>query len=138
MCPCIGQTNDVFHAPGLQSELSQDNNNDDNDDNDDDDDDDNGGDYIVNDTEPDDDPGAGSGDEDTMVQTALHSEDVLVTPPQRQPSTTEYLPGMLHTNSPLGLLPKFPSWSLLQLGEYSSYNPSTGNCRILIYSATSL
>ncbi|KAI8421177.1 hypothetical protein MSG28_008248 [Choristoneura fumiferana] len=31
----------------------------------------------------------------------------------RQPSTTEYLPGMLHTLSPAGLLPAFASWSLV-------------------------
>ena len=44
----------------------------------------------------------------------------------RQHSTTEYLPGMLHTNSPPGLLPKFPSWSLMSLGKYSSYSPTQG------------
>jgi len=41
---------------------------------------------------------------------------------QRQHSTTEYLPGMVHSNSPSGLLPKFPSWSLVLLSEYSAYN----------------
>ncbi|WAR14293.1 SMG8-like protein [Mya arenaria] len=35
-----------------------------------------------------------------------------VSSPVRQHSTTEYLPGMIHTDSPSGLLPKFPSWSL--------------------------
>ena len=45
---------------------------------------------------------------------------------QRQHSTTEYLPGMVHSNSPAGLLPKFPSWSLVKLCEYSSYSPSQG------------
>uniref|UniRef100_T1JDF4 Nonsense-mediated mRNA decay factor SMG8 n=1 Tax=Strigamia maritima TaxID=126957 RepID=T1JDF4_STRMM len=40
----------------------------------------------------------------------------------RQPSTTEYLPGMLHTESPPGLLPKFPSWSLVCLGPSSLYS----------------
>lgn len=43
-----------------------------------------------------------------------------------QHSTTEYLPGMLHTDSLPGLLPKFPSWSLVLLGKYSSYNPMQG------------
>lgn len=43
-----------------------------------------------------------------------------------QHSTTEYLPGMLHTDSLPGLLPKFPSWSLVLLGKYSSYNPTQG------------
>ena len=45
---------------------------------------------------------------------------------QRQHSTTEYLPGMVHSNSPSGLLPKFPSWSLVLLGEYSTYNYAQG------------
>lgn len=29
---------------------------------------------------------------------------------------SEYLPGMIHSKSPIGLLPKFSSWSLLRLG----------------------
>ena len=44
----------------------------------------------------------------------------------RQPSTTEYLPGMLHTASPAALLPAFPSWSLLCLGASSLYSHSAG------------
>ncbi|XP_013167948.1 PREDICTED: protein SMG8 [Papilio xuthus] len=44
----------------------------------------------------------------------------------RQPSTTEYLPGMLHTASPPHLLPAFPSWSLLCLGPSSLYSHSLG------------
>ncbi|XP_026330277.1 protein SMG8 [Hyposmocoma kahamanoa] len=44
----------------------------------------------------------------------------------RQPSTTEYLPGMLHTASPPGLLPAFPSWSLVCLGPSSLYSHSLG------------
>ncbi|CAH2040196.1 unnamed protein product, partial [Iphiclides podalirius] len=44
----------------------------------------------------------------------------------RQPSTTEYLPGMLHTGSPANLLPAFPSWSLLCLGPSSLYSHSLG------------
>ncbi|CAH0399037.1 unnamed protein product [Chilo suppressalis] len=44
----------------------------------------------------------------------------------RQPSTTEYLPGMLHTTSPAGLLPAFPSWSLVCLGASSLYSHSAG------------
>uniref|UniRef100_A0A182PQ38 Nonsense-mediated mRNA decay factor SMG8 n=1 Tax=Anopheles epiroticus TaxID=199890 RepID=A0A182PQ38_9DIPT len=46
--------------------------------------------------------------------------------PARLPSTTEYLPGMLHTNSPAGLLPRFPSWSLVCLGSSSIYTHNTG------------
>ncbi|XP_068622420.1 nonsense-mediated mRNA decay factor SMG8 isoform X2 [Battus philenor] len=44
----------------------------------------------------------------------------------RQPSTTEYLPGMLHTASPANLLPAFPSWSLVCLGPSSLYSHSLG------------
>ncbi|CAH0723967.1 unnamed protein product, partial [Brenthis ino] len=44
----------------------------------------------------------------------------------RQPSTTEYLPGMLHTASPANLLPAFPSWSLVCLGASSLYSHSAG------------
>ncbi|KAL0881402.1 hypothetical protein ABMA27_001270 [Loxostege sticticalis] len=44
----------------------------------------------------------------------------------RQPSTTEYLPGMLHTGSPAGLLPAFPSFSLVCLGPSSLYSHSAG------------
>ena len=125
----VGQTADMFHEPAMQSELSQDN---------DDsaaaaaaagnvgDDDVDADRHIADeDDEPEfDEGGVASGDEDHVVETA---DEMLVVTAQRQHSTTEYLPGMLHSNSPPGLLPKFPSWSLLQLGEYSSYNPSTGN-----------
>uniref|UniRef100_A0A8C2QZ64 Nonsense-mediated mRNA decay factor SMG8 n=1 Tax=Capra hircus TaxID=9925 RepID=A0A8C2QZ64_CAPHI len=41
-------------------------------------------------------------------------------------STVEYLPGMLHSNCPKGLLPKFSSWSLVKLGPAKSYNFHTG------------
>ncbi|CAK1543830.1 unnamed protein product [Leptosia nina] len=44
----------------------------------------------------------------------------------RQPSTTEYLPGMLHTHSPAGLLPAFSSWSLVCLGPSSLYSHNMG------------
>ncbi|XP_065357000.1 nonsense-mediated mRNA decay factor SMG8 [Calliphora vicina] len=44
----------------------------------------------------------------------------------RQPSTTEYLPGMMHTESPIGLLPQFPSWSLCCVGSSSVYSHSNG------------
>ncbi|XP_057317890.1 nonsense-mediated mRNA decay factor SMG8 isoform X1 [Microplitis mediator] len=44
----------------------------------------------------------------------------------RQPSTTEYLPGMLHTESPAGLLPQFSSWSLVCLGPSSLYSHNLG------------
>eukprot|EP00064_Thunnus_orientalis_P011737 superscaffoldBa00001726_g11768 len=44
----------------------------------------------------------------------------------RQPSTVEYLPGMVHSGCPKGLLPKFSSWSLVKLGPAKSYNCHTG------------
>lgn len=44
----------------------------------------------------------------------------------RQPSTVEYLPGMMHSGCPTGLLPKFSSWSLVKLGPAKSYNCHTG------------
>uniref|UniRef100_A0A182QZV2 Nonsense-mediated mRNA decay factor SMG8 n=1 Tax=Anopheles farauti TaxID=69004 RepID=A0A182QZV2_9DIPT len=46
--------------------------------------------------------------------------------PARLPSTTEYLPGMLHAASPAGLLPRFPSWSLVCFGSSSIYTHNTG------------
>ena len=46
--------------------------------------------------------------------------------PLRQHSTTEYLPGMIHTDSPTGLLPKFPSWALVCLGKSTLYNHTQG------------
>lgn len=44
----------------------------------------------------------------------------------RQPSTTEYLSGMIHNMSPAGLLPQFPSWSLVCVGHSSIYSHSSG------------
>ncbi|GBP65638.1 Protein SMG8 [Eumeta japonica] len=44
----------------------------------------------------------------------------------RQPSTTEYLPGMLHSASPPGLLPAFSSWALVCLGASSLYSHNLG------------
>lgn len=43
-----------------------------------------------------------------------------------KPSTTEYLPGMVHSESPQGLLPQFSSWSLLCVGPSSLYSHNTG------------
>lgn len=44
----------------------------------------------------------------------------------RQPSTTEYLSGMIHTLTPAGLLPQFPSWSLICVGHSSVYSHNSG------------
>jgi protein SMG8 len=45
---------------------------------------------------------------------------------QRQVSTTEYLPTMLQFSSPQGLLPQFPSWSLVCIGPSSIYSHNSG------------
>lgn len=45
----------------------------------------------------------------------------------RQPSTTEYLSGMVHLLSPAGLLPTFPSWSLVCVGHSSVYSHNSGS-----------
>lgn len=44
----------------------------------------------------------------------------------KQPSTTEYLPTMLNSESPPGLLPRFSSWSLICLGSSSIYSHNIG------------
>lgn len=44
----------------------------------------------------------------------------------RQPSTTEYLSGMIHTMTPSGLLPQYPHWSLVCVGHSSVYSHSSG------------
>lgn len=44
----------------------------------------------------------------------------------RQPSTTEYLSGMIHSLSPPGVLPQFPSWSLVCVGHSSVYAHNSG------------
>lgn len=45
---------------------------------------------------------------------------------QVEASSTVYLPGMLLDSSPPGLLPQFPSWSLLNIGPSSLYSHNTG------------
>ncbi|KAK7494187.1 hypothetical protein BaRGS_00014660 [Batillaria attramentaria] len=52
--------------------------------------------------------------------------DLQVHQPFRQHSTTEYLPGMLHSNCPPGLLPKFPSWALCCLDSATVYSHQLG------------
>jgi protein SMG8 len=61
------------------------------------------------------------GNDEDMVQGA-QAEDLLA----RQVSTTEYLAGMVHTKTPEGLLPLFPSWSLMCIGASSIYSHNTG------------
>ncbi|XP_029644947.1 protein SMG8 [Octopus sinensis] len=61
-----------------------------------------------------------------------HPQEIRLTQPEvervfdRQHSTTEYLPDMINSDSPSGLLPKFSSWSLCALGKTSSYVHSQG------------
>ncbi|OXU28536.1 hypothetical protein TSAR_008981 [Trichomalopsis sarcophagae] len=68
------------------------------------------------------------GDENKVViaVTDVDSENSKEKSLIRQPSTTEYLPGMLHTESPAGLLPQFSSWSLVCLGSSSIYSHNLG------------
>ncbi|XP_072929366.1 nonsense-mediated mRNA decay factor SMG8 [Epargyreus clarus] len=73
-------------------------------------------------------------DDDDVVSSAHSALDVVPVAEEpasekvisRQPSTTEYLPGMLHLGSPAALLPAFPSWALLCLGPSSLYSHSAG------------
>lgn len=44
----------------------------------------------------------------------------------RQASTTEYLSGMVHTLSPIGVLPQFASWALTCIGHSSVYAHNSG------------
>jgi hypothetical protein len=48
-------------------------------------------------------------------------------------STEVYLTGMTHSESPVGLLPLFSSWSLISIGKFTDYSACTGTC-ISIYS----
>ena len=57
------------------------------------------------------------------------SETQVAVSTQRQHSTTEYLPGMLHSSCPPGLLPKFPSWALCCLDSSAFYNHQHGTSR---------
>ncbi|XP_044752474.1 protein SMG8 [Coccinella septempunctata] len=54
------------------------------------------------------------------------SPDIQSCDSETQPSTTEYLPGMLTLTSPSGLLPAFSSWSLVSIGLSSLYSHNIG------------
>lgn len=67
--------------------------------------------------------GEGEGEGDAAEAPVQQKRPSLV---DRQPSTVEYLPGMMHSGCPKGLLPKFSSWSLVKLGPAKSYSCHTG------------
>jgi len=55
-------------------------------------------------------------DSDTGILLVPEVTAALSRPVTPVPATMEYLPGMIHSKSPPGLLPLFPSWSLVRLG----------------------
>ncbi|XP_057374680.1 nonsense-mediated mRNA decay factor SMG8-like [Daphnia carinata] len=63
-------------------------------------------------------------DEDNIMEIAGTHELPAVS--TRDFSTTEYLPCMLHVNSPTGILPRYSSWSLVCLGSSSLYSHNAG------------
>lgn len=63
-------------------------------------------------------------DEDNLLEIAGTHELPAVS--TRDFSTTEYLPCMLHVNSPSGILPRYSSWSLVCLGSSSLYSHNAG------------
>ncbi|XP_025084396.1 protein smg8-like isoform X2 [Pomacea canaliculata] len=72
-------------------------------------------------------------DGDQMHEDAVHDSDgeleevpTVTNVSVCQHSTTEYLASMIHTASPPGLLPKFPSWALCCLDTADCYNSMQG------------
>ncbi|XP_061461023.1 nonsense-mediated mRNA decay factor SMG8 [Rhineura floridana] len=72
------------------------------------------------------DPQGGGNNAEAHGQAAESKGEKRTSLVDRQASTVEYLPGMLHSNCPKGLLPKFSSWSLVKLGPAKTYNFHTG------------
>ncbi|XP_053310845.1 nonsense-mediated mRNA decay factor SMG8 [Spea bombifrons] len=72
------------------------------------------------------DPQAGGDNAEAPVHGAEDKSEKRPSLVDRQASTVEYLPGMMHSNCPKGLLPKFSSWSLVKLGPAKAYNFHTG------------
>lgn len=66
------------------------------------------------------------GDDEEMKEIVVKIGEIDLREEQAEASTTEYLPGMITTNSPQGLLPQFPSYSLLCIGNSSLYSHNTG------------
>nr|CAG4641538.1 EOG090X02WG [Eurycercus lamellatus] len=63
-------------------------------------------------------------DDDAIMEMTATRD--LPTASTRNVSTTEYLPFMLHVHSPPGILPRYPSWSLVCLGSSSLYSHNSG------------
>ncbi|XP_005986854.1 nonsense-mediated mRNA decay factor SMG8 [Latimeria chalumnae] len=72
------------------------------------------------------DPHAGGDNHDSHGQGGEVKTEKRPSLVDRQASTVEYLPGMLNSSCPKGLLPKFSSWSLVKLGQAKAYNFHTG------------
>ncbi|KAH8333123.1 hypothetical protein KR074_006248, partial [Drosophila pseudoananassae] len=72
--------------------------------------------------------GTSSGDTENELVLQLKEPARKESPPTGgySTSTTEYLPGLVHTISDFGLLPLFPSWSLACVGPSSIYSHNTG------------
>ena len=73
-------------------------------------------------------PGKGDTAEMVEEESVIEMTDTqdLQTTSHLDVSTTEYLPCMLHVNSPKGILPRYSSWSLVCLGPSSLYSHNSG------------
>lgn len=65
-------------------------------------------------------------DDEDMNEIVVKIGEMDMNKEQAEASTTEYLPGMLLASSPPGLLPQFPSWSLMCIASSSFYSHNTG------------
>jgi protein SMG8 len=65
-------------------------------------------------------------DDDDMNEIIVKIGELDVKEEQATASTTEYLPGMILSTSPSGLLPQFSSWSLMLIAPSSLYSHNTG------------
>ncbi len=62
----------------------------------------------------------------TLLYTDNANDDKLFKMVTNLASTITYLHGMIHSDSPPGLLPRFSSWSLCSIGKYNDYNSYNG------------
>lgn len=81
---------------------------------------------VVNEDEGENDTNSSGSVNEIVIQVGGEDEDNNEKGIIRQPSTTEYLSGMVNTLSPVGLLPQFPSWSLVCIGHSSVYAHNSG------------